>query len=85
MTTAETMLNARTVRDWMLKSIPGAASVDVIRQQFIACRSCDVLSFITFITPLFRHIDLFPWQHFACISPKLDLTQQSVLFESLNK
>jgi glucose-6-phosphate isomerase len=44
MTTAETMLNARTVRDWMLKSIPGAASVDVIRQQFIACRSSNVLS-----------------------------------------
>lgn len=38
MTTAETMLNARTVRDWMLKSIKGASSVDIIRQQFIACR-----------------------------------------------
>lgn len=38
MTTAETMLNARTVRDWMLTSIKGASSVDIIRQQFIACR-----------------------------------------------
>ena len=40
MTTAETMLNARTVRNWMLTSIKGASSVDIIRQQFIACRYC---------------------------------------------
>lgn len=39
MTTAETMLNARTVREWMLSSIKGAAPADIIRQQFIACSS----------------------------------------------
>ena len=39
MTTAETMLNARTVRDWMLTSIKGAEPADVTRQHFIACRS----------------------------------------------
>jgi hypothetical protein len=66
MTTAETMLNARTVRDWMLKSIPGAASVDVIRQQFIACRYFDVLSFITLPAMLTSfHCNILPVFHLS--------------------
>ena len=52
MTTAETMLNARTVRDWMLKSIKGASSVDIIRQQFIACRWGVILGRSTIFFPL---------------------------------
>jgi glucose-6-phosphate isomerase len=34
-TTAETMLNARTLKDWMTARIP-AAQEDVLRQHFVA-------------------------------------------------
>jgi len=37
-TTAETMLNARTMRDWLLKGMPeGVDSIDVVRQHIAAC------------------------------------------------
>lgn len=37
-TTAETMLNARTVKNWLLTSLPDASPTDVIRQHMIAVR-----------------------------------------------
>jgi glucose-6-phosphate isomerase len=42
-TTAETMLNARTVKNWLLTSLSGADPVTVIRQHMIAVR-CDHLN-----------------------------------------
>mmetsp|Transcript_9972 Transcript_9972/g.15051 ORF Transcript_9972/g.15051 Transcript_9972/m.15051 type:complete len:562 (-) Transcript_9972:155-1840(-) len=38
-TTAETMLNAKTLREWLLKSMNGVASGDVIRQHMVAVSS----------------------------------------------
>lgn len=38
-TTAETMLNARTMRDWLVKGIPGADAATVVRQHVVACSS----------------------------------------------
>ena len=35
-TTAETMLNANTVKDWLLKSIPGCEADAVVRQHVVA-------------------------------------------------
>jgi glucose-6-phosphate isomerase len=35
-TTAETMLNARTVRDWLIKGVPGAAPADVVAKHMAA-------------------------------------------------
>lgn len=37
-TTAETMLNARTIKEWLLQSIPQAEARDIIRKQMIAVR-----------------------------------------------
>ena len=39
-TTAETMLNARTVRQWLLDGIPQAntSSADIVRQHMVAVR-----------------------------------------------
>lgn len=37
-TTAETMLNARTVRKWLVDGIKGAAKEAIIRQHMIAVR-----------------------------------------------
>jgi glucose-6-phosphate isomerase len=37
-TTAETMLNARTVKNWLLTSMPTAPPADVIRQHMVAVR-----------------------------------------------
>jgi glucose-6-phosphate isomerase len=38
-TTAETMLNARTLKAWLLDNVKGAAAADVIRQHMIAVSS----------------------------------------------
>jgi glucose-6-phosphate isomerase len=38
-TTAETMLNAKTLREWLLKGIPGTASSEVISKHMVAVRS----------------------------------------------
>lgn len=38
-TTAETMLNAKTVRDWLLKSMSTESPKDVVRQHVVACSS----------------------------------------------
>jgi glucose-6-phosphate isomerase len=40
-TTAETMLNARTLKDWLLKSLAstGAAAADIIAKHVVACSS----------------------------------------------
>jgi len=37
-TTAETMLNARTVKNWLLQNVSGAASDEILRKHFIAVR-----------------------------------------------
>lgn len=37
-TTAETMLNARTVKDWLIRSIPGSTPENVVRQHVVAVR-----------------------------------------------
>jgi glucose-6-phosphate isomerase len=37
-TTAETILNAKTVKQWLLKNIPGCADGDIIRQHMVAVR-----------------------------------------------
>lgn len=37
-TTAETILNAKTVKQWLLKNIPGCADSDIIRQHMVAVR-----------------------------------------------
>jgi len=38
-TTAETMLNARTARDWLARGIPGQDLATVVRQHMVACSS----------------------------------------------
>jgi len=38
-TTAETMLNARTMRAWLLENIKGAGSEAICRQHIVACSS----------------------------------------------
>jgi glucose-6-phosphate isomerase len=38
-TTAETMLNARTMRAWLLENIKGADSEAICRQHIVACSS----------------------------------------------
>merc|ERR1711988_1849542 len=39
-TTAETMLNARTMRDWLLSNMPeGYEPADIVRQHMAACSS----------------------------------------------
>lgn len=37
-TTAETMLNARTMKDWLLTNIHGAKAEDIVRQHMVAVR-----------------------------------------------
>jgi glucose-6-phosphate isomerase len=37
-TTAETILNANTVKQWLLKNVPGCADKDIIRQHMVAVR-----------------------------------------------
>jgi glucose-6-phosphate isomerase len=37
-TTAETMLNARTVRQWLVNGVKGANAATVVRQHMIAVR-----------------------------------------------
>jgi glucose-6-phosphate isomerase len=37
-TTAETILNAKTVKQWLLQSVPGCADADIIRQHMVAVR-----------------------------------------------
>jgi glucose-6-phosphate isomerase len=46
-TTAETMLNARTVKKWLLDSVKGADSATIIRQHMAAVRyDCPSLQLI---------------------------------------
>ena len=37
-TTAETILNAKTIRDWLLRAMPSVAAAHVIRQHMVAVR-----------------------------------------------
>ena len=37
-TTAETMLNAKTLKKWLLEKIPGVSAESIIRQHMIAVR-----------------------------------------------
>lgn len=53
-TTAETMLNARTVKNWLLTSLPDANPTDVIRQHMIAVR-LDIYAHTNNVYSLFEY------------------------------
>ena len=51
-TTAETMLNARTLKRWLIDSIPGHSEASVIRKHMVAVRCDDSSFFIANLTSL---------------------------------
>jgi glucose-6-phosphate isomerase len=38
-TTAETMLNAKTLREWLIQNLPGASQSDIVSKHMVAVRS----------------------------------------------
>lgn len=50
-TTAETILNAKTIRDWLLRAMPSVPAADVVRQHMVAVSTADAKAISFGIAP----------------------------------